>query len=112
MKLRIAATCLTCLACTFATVAAHAGPCTVDIAQFEDAVRKSANNPYAGVMAPQTVGSQLDRQPTPASMARAQKRARAAFAKTMARAKRLDAAGDRAGCTRALTAAKGMYSLQ
>jgi len=29
----------------------------------------------------------------------------------MARAKRLDARGDRAGCTRALTAAKRMYNL-
>lgn len=112
MKHRIAAICLTCAACAFAVVAAHAGPCTVDIAQFEEAVRNSANNPHAGAMAPQTVGAQLDRQPSPASLARAKKRAQAAFARTMARAKRLDAAGDRAGCTRALTAAKGMYNLQ
>ncbi|HEY1545810.1 MAG TPA: hypothetical protein VGG01_25690 [Xanthobacteraceae bacterium] len=112
MKLRITAICLTCAACAFAVVAAHAGPCTADIAQFEDAVRKSANNPQAGAMAPQTPGAQLDRQPTPASMARAQKLAQAAFARTMALAKRLDAAGDRARCTRALTAAKGMYDLK
>jgi hypothetical protein len=30
----------------------------------------------------------------------------------MARAKRLDAQGDRAGCTRALAEAKRMYNLQ
>jgi hypothetical protein len=111
MNRRMAAIGLTCAACASAVVAAHAGPCTVEIAQFETAVRASANNPAAGAMAPQTVGAQLDRQPTPAAMARAQKLAQVAFARTVARAKRLDAAGDRAGCTRALTAAKGMYNL-
>ncbi len=33
------------------------------------------------------------------------------FNATLARAKRLDARGNRAGCTRALAAAKGMYNL-
>ena len=95
----------------FGVPCAQAGPCTVEIAQFEAAVRQSANNPNAGPMAPQTVGAQLDREPTPASMARAKKRAQAAFAAVLARAKRLDARGNRAGCTRALERAKLMYSL-
>jgi hypothetical protein len=90
---------------------AQAGPCTADIAQFEEAVRQSANNPNAGPMAPQTVGAQIDREPTPASIARAKKRAQTAFAAALARAKRLDARGDRAGCARALQRAKGMYNL-
>jgi hypothetical protein len=90
---------------------ARAGPCTESIAQFEQAVRQSASNPYAGPMASQTVGAQLDRQPTPASMARAEKRARAAFAAVLRRAKRLDGRGNRAGCERALARAKAMYSL-
>jgi hypothetical protein len=93
------------------TAWAHAGPCTARIAQFERAVRQSASDPNAGPMLPQTVGAQLDRQPTPASMERAQKRAQAAFAAALARAKRLDARGDRAGCTRALARAKAMYIL-
>jgi hypothetical protein len=93
-------------------VQAHAGPCSAEIAQFEFAVRQSASNPNAGPMAPQSIGAQLDRQPTPASVKRAQKRAQAQFAATMARAKRLDAQGNRAGCTRALAAAKDMYNLQ
>jgi hypothetical protein len=88
----------------------HAGPCTMAIVQFEQAVRQSARNPNAGPMAPQSIGAQLDRQPTPGSVQRAEERAQAAFAATMARAKRLDARGDRAGCTRALTAAKRMYN--
>src|SRR5262249_5385303 len=79
---------------------AHAGPCSNAIAQFEQAVRQSAGNPDAGPMAPQSIGAQLDRQPTPGSVKRAEERAQAAFAATMARAKRLDARGDRAGCMR------------
>jgi hypothetical protein len=91
--------------------AAYAGPCTSKIAQFEKAVRQSAGNPNAGPMAPQSIGAQLDRQPTPASIKRAEERAKATFAATLARAKRLDAQGNRAGCTRELAAAKRMYNL-
>lgn len=87
---------------------AHAGPCSTEIAQFELAVRQSAGN---GPMAPQSIGAQIDRQPTPASIKRAEKRAQAKFTATLARAKRLDARGNRAGCTRALSAAKEMYNL-
>ena len=91
---------------------AQAGPCTDEIAQFELAVRQSAGNPDAGPFAPQSIGAQIDRQPTPASIKRAKERARAQFATTLARAKRLDAQGNRAGCTRALAVAKDMYNLQ
>ena len=91
--------------------AAHAGPCSEKIAQFEQAVRQSAGNPNAGPMARQSIGAQLDQQPTPGSVKRAQERAQATFAATLARAKRLDARGNRAGCTRALAAAKRMYNL-
>jgi hypothetical protein len=90
---------------------AHAGPCSSDIAQFEQAVRQSAGNPNVGVSARQTVAAQLDRQPTPASIKRAQARAQATFKATLARAKRLDAQGNRAGCTKALAEAKRMYIL-
>jgi hypothetical protein len=93
-------------------VSAHAGPCSTEIAQFEQAVRQSANNPGAGPTTPQSIGAQIDRQPTPGSVKRADERAQAAFNAAMARAKRLDARGDRAGCTRALARAKGMYNLQ
>jgi hypothetical protein len=89
---------------------AHAGPCTTAIAQFEQAVRQSAGNPNAGPMAPQSIGAQLDRQPTPGSVKRAEERAPAAFAATLARAKRLDRQGNRRGCMRALAAAKRMYN--
>jgi hypothetical protein len=44
-------------------------------------------------------------------MKRAEERSQATFAATLARAKRLDAKGNRAGCMRALAAAKRMYNL-
>jgi len=89
---------------------AQAGPCSADIARFEEAVRASAGKPDAGAFAPQSVGAQTDREPTPASIARANQRARAAFNRALARAKRLDARGD-ARCTAALERAEGMYNL-
>jgi hypothetical protein len=93
-----------------AIVPAQAGPCTTAIAQFEQAVRQSAGNPNAGPMAPQSIGAQIDRQPTPGSVKRAEERAQASFAATLARAKRFDAQGNRTGCRRALAAAKRMYN--
>jgi len=100
----VAAVCL-------AAATAHAGPCTAKIAQFERAVRQSANNPDAGPMAPQSIGAQLGYQPTYGSVMSADARAQAAFDAALARAKRLDARGNRAGCMRALAAAKRMYNL-
>ena len=91
---------------------AHAGPCSKQIAQFEQAVRQSAGNPDAGPFAQQTIGAQLHRQPTPGSIKQAEARADASFEAALARAKRLDARGNRAGCTRALAAARQMYDLQ
>ena len=91
---------------------AHAGPCGSEIAQFEQAVRQSANKPDAGPTARQSIGAQLDRQPTPESIARAEARAQTTFEASLARAKRFDARGNRAGCTRALAAARRMYNLQ
>ena len=90
---------------------AQAGPRSNDIAQFEAAMRQSAGNPNAGLMAPQSIGAQLDRQPTPASLKKAKDRLLSKFSATMGRAKRLDAKGDLAGCTRALSEAKRMYIL-
>jgi len=110
-KLRVTAGPLICAALCLSTTIAQAGPCSEDIAQFEAAMRRSAGNPDAGLTAPQSVGAQLDRQPTPDSLKQTKERLQSRFLATMARAKRLDAEGDRAGCTRALSAAKRMYIL-
>jgi hypothetical protein len=102
---------IVCALLGFSSAAAQAGPCSEDIAQFETAIRQSAGNPNAGLTAPQSVGAQLDRQPTPASLKQAQKRLQAKFSAAMARARRLNARGDRAGCSGALNLAKQMYIL-
>src|SRR5258706_14682802 len=88
---------------------ARPGPCTADIAQFEAAIRQSAGNPFAGLTARQSVNAQLGRQPTPESLHQAKQRLKSQFSATMARAKRDDAQGNRAACTRALNAAKHTY---
>jgi hypothetical protein len=111
MRRRVTAVTIAATALCLGVASADAGPCTSQIAQFEQAVRQSAGNPYAGPMAPQSIGAQLDRQPTPASIKRAEEQAKAAFAATLARAKRLDKQGNRVGCSRALAAAKRMYNL-
>jgi hypothetical protein len=112
LRHRVIATLVAGAALCFGVASAQAGPCTTAIARFERAVRQSADNPNAGPMARQSVGAQLGYQPTPASIRRAQDRAWAAFDASLARAKRLDARGNRAGCTRALAAAKRLYNLQ
>jgi hypothetical protein len=88
---------------------AHAGPCSNDIAQLEQTVRQSAGNPNAGLMAPQSVGAQLNHQPTPSSIQQAKDSVHAKFSASIARAKKLDSQGDRNGCMRALAAAKRIY---
>ena len=110
-KLQIIAGPIVCAVICLNISIAHAGPCSADIAQFEQAISDSAGNPFAGLSAPQSVNAQLDRQPTPDSLKRAEARLQAKFSATMARAKRLDAEGDRAGCTSALSQAKRMYIL-
>jgi hypothetical protein len=90
---------------------AEAGPCSADIAQFGAAIHQSASNPYAGLTAPQSVAAQDDRQPTVASMKKAEHDLKAKFAATLAQAKRFDVRNDRAGCERALSVAKRMYIL-
>jgi|SRR5215471_7670581 len=92
------------------TTSGRAGPCSNAIAQFEQAVRQSANNPFAGPSATQSVGAQTGRQPTPDSVKRAGEGAKATFDATLERAKTLDAQGDQAGCSQALADAKRMYN--
>jgi len=93
-------------------VTAEAGPCTKEIAQFEQAVRQSARNPDIGPTAPQSIGAQLHREPTPGSVKQAEESAQTRFGNALSRAKRLDATGKRAECLRALAKAKSLFDLQ
>jgi hypothetical protein len=90
---------------------AEAGPCSADIVQFESAIRQFTGNPDAGLTVHQSAAAQNERQPTVASMKKAEQDLKAKFAVTMAHAKRLDARNDRAGCGRVLSVAKRMYIL-
>jgi hypothetical protein len=87
---------------------AHAGPCTGAISRFETAMHRSAATRDVVPTAPQTIGAQLGCQPTPTSVARADKRAQAGFDAALARAKRLDARNDGA-CMQALDQAKQIF---
>jgi hypothetical protein len=103
---------ITVIASAWQATTASAGPCSQEIAQFDRAMQQSAGDPYAGLTAVQTTGAQLDRQPTPASIARAEKRMKSRFTAELRRAKRADTKNDSAGCNHALADAKRMYILK
>lgn len=92
----------------FAGQMALAGPCSDDIAKFEQSVRQSTKTPSAGPTAPQSVDAQLRHQPTPQSVKQAEDTAQQKFEAVLARAKALDQAGDQT-CKQALEDAKLVY---
>ena len=73
-------------------VAANAGPCTSEINKIEQAV--NAPNSMFGPTARQTVGAQDSHQPTPESIARAEKKADTHYEDVLNEAKALDAANN------------------
>lgn len=85
---------------------AEAGPCSSDIADLETATRLFGGCRPAG-QERRSADAQPNHQPAP-DLAR---RRLTQFSATMARAKRLDADGDRSGCIGALNAARGMSVL-
>ena len=93
-------------------VAAEAGPCTKQIAAFEQSVRASGKNPDAGPTARESLGAKLSRQPTRKSVKQAEQQAQETFEGALARAKALDAQGKRAECMQALSKAKSLFDLQ
>ncbi len=75
-----------------ASVAANAGPCTSEI----DKIEKAVSNPNSGLgpTARQSIGAQDSRQPTPESIARAEKHADTHYDDVLKEAKALDAANN------------------
>ena len=96
-------------------VGAQAGPCTKQIADLERQIMQLQSNPSdSGTGQPsasQTVGAQLDHQPTPGSVENAQGKATADANAALRRAHKADDAGDAAACTTALDEAKRLYGL-
>jgi hypothetical protein len=94
---------------TGATYSTHAGPCTAEIAQVRQQMAQA--NPEIGPSAPQSVGAQLGRQPTPQTVRNAEVQASALALGALRRAKQADAAGDATGCAEALNTVKGLYGI-
>jgi hypothetical protein len=95
--------------------AAHAGPCTTQIAQVEEQIRSAqTSSPPGGAgapSAPQTVDAQLHHQPTPQAVDSAESRAHADSEAALNRARKADAAGDASACAKALREAKQLYGI-
>jgi hypothetical protein len=89
--------------------AAQSGPCAEQIAQLERQIANIAPGPQAGPTGPQGVGAQLHRQPTPGSVAQAERVANTDADDALARAKKADAEGNAAECNAALRRAQELY---
>ncbi len=103
---------LAALACIGGATAAHAGPCTTQIAEVERYLARIKPGPKSGPTAPQSIEAQLHHQPTPSSVEAAETKARADADAALDRARKADAAGDARACTNALDEAKMLYGLE
>jgi hypothetical protein len=90
---------------------AHSGPCTAQIALLEHQIMDDAPGPDSGPTAPQALGAQLHRQPTPGSVEHAEHVANKDGDAAIARAKKANAAGNAAGCNQALVEARRLYEI-
>jgi hypothetical protein len=89
--------------CGFAVASANASECSTQVAQLQQSV---AGSPGIVGTAPQSLGAQLDHQPTPASVANAKQNARSDVIAVLERAKDFDAEGKASECWDALGKAK------
>jgi hypothetical protein len=98
------------------SAASYAGPCATEISQVEQRIRvaqaKSGPGGVGDASAPQSVGAQLHRQPTPGSVQSAERMANADGEAALARARNADAAGDAKACTKALMEAQAIYGIE
>jgi hypothetical protein len=91
--------------------AAHAGPCTTQIAAIEQQIKRTPPGPETGPTAPQSVDAQLHHQPTPGDVSHAEHVANKDADGALDRARTADAAGDAAGCNAAVDEAKRLYDI-
>jgi hypothetical protein len=86
---------------------ASAGPCTEEIAKFQNALPRDENGePTFISSAPQSIGAQLEHQPTQISVERAKKEAQSQIFKALAQAQALDSQGRPSECRDAIARAK------
>jgi hypothetical protein len=103
VKLRVSAAPLIAIALVLAMAPARASPCGSQILEFEQAMRRL---PDLVGTAPQTVDAQLSHQPTPASVAHAETKAKSEVARALETAKTLDEQGKDDECIAALARAR------
>jgi hypothetical protein len=86
---------------------ASAGVCSVEIARFQKALPRDENgDPTFVGTAPQSIGAQLEHQPTPTSVERAKKEARSQIFKILAQSQALDSQGRPGECRDAIARAR------
>lgn len=86
---------------------ASAGPCTQEIAKFQNALPRDKNGEPTFVgTAPQSIGAQLEHQPTPISVERAKRESQSQIFKALAQAQALDSQDRPSECRDAIARAK------
>jgi hypothetical protein len=90
---------------------AQAGPCTAQITQIERQINADTANASEGPSAAQTIGAQLGRQPTPATVQRAEQEAGTIAQAALDNVRKADNAGNAAACREALVKYKDLYGL-
>lgn len=91
---------------------AYAGPCSAQLARIEQHIQTNDQDSFVGPTARQTVGAQLGRQPTPATVGRAEQRANTLVQAALNRIRQADDAGDAAACREAVAQFKNLYGLE
>jgi len=99
----------TAVALCLSVTGALAGPCTVEITELEQRISSAPASPPNMPSAPQSVGAQLHRQPTPNTVQSAAGRANADADAALERARKADAENDADGCNAALDEARSLY---
>lgn len=87
-------------------LSAHAAPCALEIAKFENVIHHSGNSGAFGPADPQSIAAQLGHQPTVSSVTQAKREAHSEFQAAMMRAKNFAMQGNEAECLQALGSAK------
>ena len=92
---------------TLRIATASAGPCAWEIADFRSSLSRDKNGEPTFIgTAPQSIGAQLEHQPTRESVERAKKRAQAQILMVVTQAEAIDSEGKKSECRNALAKAK------
>jgi hypothetical protein len=95
------------IALTLRIATASAGPCSGEIADFRSSLSRDENGEPAFIgTAPQSIGAQLEHQPTRESVEHAKKQAQAQILMVVTQAEALDSEGKKSECRNALAKAK------